>query len=181
MKTEPNNDRNSLRSGTMSNNLIKALVDNYRQNHLSAIKDSLGIEDAHSIWFDLPKLKRFIAMVEEEAKKVNPDTTEEDLGIRFYYASYPKAENWDIMESHPVPEEYAEKHTLVLIPTLKRTNEEGESLHYDFNPLQSNDGEKISLGLSSARKSGPSDDDGGTIGENNGQLIPPSTSIGESF
>jgi hypothetical protein len=69
MSSESNNP---LQSGVMSNNLIKVLVDNYRQNHLPAIKNNLGIEDAHSIWFDLPKLKRFIAIVEEEALKPTP-------------------------------------------------------------------------------------------------------------
>lgn len=183
MSSESNNP---LQSGVMSNNLIKVLVDNYRQNHLPAIKNNLGIEDAHSIWFDLPKLKRFIAIVEEEALKTNPEVTEDDLGIRFYYASYPKAENWDIMDSHPVPKEYAEKHTLVMIPTLKSTNEEGDILHSDFNTLQASG---KSLGLSTAKKagptndggpSGPSDDDG-TIGENQGLLIPPSAPMGESY
>lgn len=179
MSTESNNP---LQSGVMSNNLIKNMIDNYRQNHLNAINDTLGIEDAHSIWFDLPKLKRFIEMVEQEAVKINPETTEEDLGIRFYYASYPKAENWGIMESHPVPKEYAEKHTLVLIPTLKRMDE-GEILHCDFNPLKTDGNDKVSLGLSTAKKGGPDgpSDDDGTVGENSGTLIPPSPAMGESY
>jgi len=179
MSTESNNP---LQPGVMSNSLIKVLVDNYRQNHLTAIKNNLGIEDAHSIWFDLPKLKRFIAMVEAEALKTNPETTDEDLGIRFYYASYPKAENWDIMASHPVPKEYAEKHTLVMIPTVKSTNEDGNVLHSDFNTLQASG---RSLGLSAAKKGGTSNDgssdDDGTIGENHGLLIPPSAPMGESY
>lgn len=179
MSTESNNP---LQPGIMSNNLIKNMIDNYRQNHLSAINDTLGIEDAHSIWFDLPKLKKFIEMVEQEAAKIAPETAAEDLGIRFYYASYPKAENWDIMDSHPVPKEYAEKHTLVLIPTLKKEDEKGETFHCDFNTLQSSG---KSLGLSTAKRNGgpndgPSDDDG-TIGENQGLLIPPSAPIGESY
>lgn len=179
MNAESNNPQ---QPGVMSTNLIKNLIDNYRQNHLNAINKNLGIEDAHSIWFDLPKLKNFIAAIEAEAAKVNPDVSTEDLGIRFYYASYPKAENWDIMTSHPVPKEYAEKHTLVLIPTLKKTDESGKADHYDFNPLQA-DGDNKVLGLSNtkrSRPSGPSYDDG-TIGENSGTLIPPSPPLGESY
>jgi hypothetical protein len=53
------------------------------------------------------------------------------------------------MDSHPVPKEYAEKHTLVMIPTLKSTNEEGDVLHSDFNTLQASG---KSLGLSTAKK-----------------------------
>ncbi len=172
MKTDSMND--SLQPGRMSNKLIQNLIDNYRQKHMTAINDTLGIEDAHSIWFDLPKLKKFIAMIETEAAKTNPDVTEDDLGIRFYYAAYPEHKNWDIMESHPVPQEYAERHTLVLIPTLKKTNENGETDHFDFRS-EDHDSEAMAL---NARTIKIEDD---IIGENNGQIIPPYTSRGELF
>ena len=189
MNTESNNP---LQPGTMSNSLIQALIDNYRQNHLSAINTTLGIQDAHSIWFDLPKLKKFIATIEEEAAKVNPATIEEDLGIRFYYATYPKEENWSIMESHPVPAEYAGKHTLVMIPTLKKATETGEVLNFDFNPFQADGGgSNLSLNARNINPLGNGDgngsDDGGplgddpSLGENNGQLTPPKNSLGESY
>jgi len=158
MNTESNN------SAQMSNDLIRQMIENYRQNHLNAINSTLGIDDAHSIWFDLPKLKNFIATIEEEAKRVNPDCSERDLGIRFYYASYPSNADWNIMESHPVPMEYAGKHTLVMVPTSKGPNENGEICDYDFNSV-STDGST----------------DGTCLGENNGTLIPPSLSFGESF
>ncbi|MDQ1858810.1 MULTISPECIES: hypothetical protein [unclassified Chryseobacterium] len=179
MNTESNNP---LQPGTMSNSLIQALIDNYRQNHLSAINTTLGIQDAHSIWFDLPKLKNFIAKIEEEAAKVDPATSAEDLGIRFYYASYPKTENWDIMASHPVPQEYAEKHTLVLIPTMKKTNETGVAYDSDFNTLQAH-GEGKAFGLSTAKSKSAAykHDDDGTVGENSGTLIPPAPPMGTSY
>lgn len=187
MNTESNNP---LQPGIMSNSLIQALIDNYRQNHLTAINSALGIQDAHSIWFDLPKLKSFIAKIEEEAAKVNPATSEADLGIRFYYATYPKQENWSMMDSHPVPVQFAGKHTLVMIPTLKKTDEAGELHDYDFNPFQVN-GENSNLALNARNFTpsgnggdngggGPLGDDSG-LGENNGILIPPYTSAGESF
>ncbi|MDR6490022.1 hypothetical protein J2799_004573 [Chryseobacterium vietnamense] len=180
MNTESNNP---LQPGTMSNSLIQALIDNYRQNHLSAINTALGIQDAHSIWFDLPKLKNFIAKIEEEAAKVNPSASDEDLGIRFYYASYPKQENWSIMDSHPVPTEYAEKHTLVMIPTLKKVNEGGELIDYDFNPFQNTDGNPLSLNSRSVKGigGGEEDDDDKGLGENSGTLIPPSPPLGISY
>ncbi|WP_137905315.1 hypothetical protein [Chryseobacterium sp. 2VB] len=173
MNTESNNP---LEPGIMSNSLIQALIDNYRQNHLNAINTALGIQDAHSIWFDLPKLKSFIAKIEEEATKVNPAASSEDLGIRFYYATYPKQENWSIMDSHPVPTEYAGRHTLVMIPTLKKANETGELIDYDFNPFQSAEGKSLVL----ANKGTEEDDDTG-LGENNGILVPPKAPLGESF
>ncbi|MDH5036605.1 MULTISPECIES: hypothetical protein [Chryseobacterium] len=180
MNTESNNP---LQPGTMSNSLIQTLIDNYRQNHLSAINNTLGIQDAHSIWFDLPKLKNFIAKIEEEAAKVDPATSEGDLGIRFYYASYPKQENWSIMDSHPVPEEYAEKHTLVMIPTLKKADEAGELIDYDFNPFQSSEGKSMALNARSVKAigGGEDDDDDKGLGENSGTLIPPSPPLGISY
>ncbi|THV56100.1 hypothetical protein [Chryseobacterium candidae] len=176
MNTESNNP---LQPGIMSNGLIQALIDNYRQNHLNAINTNLGIDDAHSIWFDLPKLKSFIAKIEEEAAKVDPSASEEDLGIRFYYATYPKQENWSIMDSHPVPAEYAGKHTLVLIPTLKKADETGELIDYDFNPFQNTDSKPLALNTHSAKGIEQDDDTG--LGENNGILVPPKTPLGESF
>lgn len=185
MNTESNNP---LQPGVMSNTLIQTLIDNYRQNHLNAINTALGIDDAHSIWFDLPKLKNFIAKIEEEAAKANPDTSAEDLGIRFYYASYPKTENWDIMASDPVPQEYAEKHTLVLIPTVKKTSENGVAYDSDFNPFQAN-GENSNLALNARNftPSGNVDADGGPqgddtgLGENSGTLVPPAPPMGTSY
>lgn len=176
MNTESNNP---FQPGTMSNGLIQTLIDNYRQNHLNAINTNLGIDDAHSIWFDLPKLKSFIAKIEEEAAKVDPSASEEDLGIRFYYATYPKQENWSIMDSHPVPAEYAGKHTLVLIPTLKKADETGELIDYDFNPFQNTDSKPLALNTHSAKGIEQDDDTG--LGENNGILVPPKTPLGESF
>ncbi|WP_313002163.1 hypothetical protein [Chryseobacterium gleum] len=176
MNTESNNP---LQPGTMSNSLIQALINNYRQNHLSAINTALGIEDAHSIWFDLPKLKNFIANIEAEAAKVDPAASAEDLGVRFYYSAYPKEENWSIMESHPVPIEYAGRHTLVMVPTLKKANETGELIDYDFNPFQSAEGKSLALSNKSAKNMGEDDDT--SLGENNGILVPPKSPLGQSF
>lgn len=175
MNTESNNP---LQTGTMSSSLIQTLIDNYRQNHLTAINTALGIEDAHSIWFDLPKLKKFIATIEAEAEKMNPAISTEDLGIRFYYATYPKQENWSIMESHPVPAEYAGRHTLIMVPTLKKTSETGELINYDFNPFQSVKGKSLALANKSAKGTR---EDGNSFGENNGILVPPKAPLGESF
>lgn len=174
MKTESTNEQDPLGSGVMSNDLIKALIDNYRQNQMNAINETMGITDSNSIWFDLPKLKKFINQIEHEGKKIHPECAEEDLGIRFYYAAYPKIENWDIMESHPVPQEYSERHTLVMVPTLKKESEEGEIINYDFHTLQNSNGKQVSTALYARGKNPPSEG----LGENQGTLSPPASSTG---
>ncbi len=175
MSTEFTNDRDSNganKPGKMPSDLIRILVENYRRNHLSAINSTLSMEDAHSIWFDLPKLKKFINLVESEARAVNPDVLEEDLGIRFYYAAYPKIEDWDIMNTHPVSKDYAGKHTLVMLPTLKEQNENGEFLNNDFNSLF--DGSQNEI-----QRKGKSP--GESLAENQGALFPPGNPFHEGF
>ncbi len=174
MKTESTNEHDHSGSGVMSNELIKTLVDNYRQNQMKAINETLGITDANSIWFDLPKLKNFIFQIEQEAIKINPECNQEDLGIRFYYAAYPKIENWDIMESHPVSQEYSERHTLVMIPTLKKENENGEIIHFDFNSLPNKRMENLALTSRGLKPNKDTED----MGENQGTLSPPASSAG---
>mgnify|MGYP005692705049 FL=1 len=82
------------------------------------------------------------------------------------------------MSSHPVPEQYAEKHTLVLIPTLKKENEDGELLDYDFSSLSDGDNDSIALALNTNSQNQLVDI---TIGENSGTLIPPSPLVGTSY
>lgn len=159
---------------TIASELVQNLINNYRNNQMQVVNKELGFADAHAIWFDLPKLKKFIACVENEARKVNPEVSEEDLGIRFYYAAYPKAEDWAIMESHPVEKEYAERHTLVMIPTLKKEDETGEMLNYDFSPLEGK-----SIVAMAEKKSQPLKPE--TIAENHGTLSPPHNTKAEQF
>lgn len=179
MKTKPTLEDGTLEAvsgtNTIASELVQKLISNYRDNQMQAVNKELGITDSHSIWFDLPKLKKFIACIESEAAKANPEVSEADLGIRFYYAAYPKAEDWAIMESHPVEREYAERHTLVMIPTLKKADETGEMLNYDFCP--SNEGSALAM----AAKKGPGGSDGDTLAENHGTLSPPHDTKVEQF
>lgn len=176
MKTEPTLEEGSLgaasRENTIASELVKKLISNYRDNQMQAVNKELGITDSHSIWFDLPKLKKFIACVESEAKNANPNVSEEDLGIRFYYAAYPKAEDWAIMENHPVEKEYAERHTLVLVPTLKKEDETGAMLNYDFCPSHFDS----AIAMTAKRSN-----EGETLAENHGTLSPPSDTKVEQF
>ncbi|PIF43190.1 hypothetical protein CLU96_0094 [Chryseobacterium sp. 52] len=178
MKTKPTLKPGALEetsgANTIASELVRKLIANYRDNQMQAVNKELGITDSHSIWFDLPKLKKFIASVEDEAKKANPEASEEDLGIRFYYAAYPKADDWAIMESHPVEREYAERHTLVMIPTLKKEDETGKMLNHDFCP--SNDGSTLAM-TSKAKQ--PINLE--ALAENHGTLSPPHDPRGEEF
>jgi hypothetical protein len=184
MKTNTNLDHLEVEAlelssepNTMTCDFIQTLIDNYRKNHLLAVKDQLGIDDAHSIHFDLATLKKFISDIENETLKNNPNVTDQDLGIRFYYAAYPTVNNWSIMVNTPIGTEYAEKHTLVLVPTMKMEDEQGEMLSYDFNPL-STTGEGEFLAMASARTSGLQ---GNVISQNHGTLNPPNDPKVEQF
>ncbi|MET3537609.1 hypothetical protein [Chryseobacterium limigenitum] len=185
MKTKPIFNGGTIEStgtpNTMSSSFVQKLIDNYRNNQLTAINTKFGIEDAHSIRFDLATLKKFISDIENEAKKVDSGITENDLGVRFYYAAYPQADNWDIMENTPIGTNYAGKHTLVMVPTLKMGNAEGEILSYDFNPLDANtynqennnegQGEIMAMNKSLTA----------ILSQNHGNLIPPDNTVTESF
>ncbi|WP_312902145.1 hypothetical protein [Chryseobacterium taichungense] len=166
-----------LLPNTMANDLIRTLVENYRSNQLMSVKEKLGIEDAHSIHFDLTTLKKFISDIEALSITNNPDIHAEDLGIRFYYAAYPKAENWDLMVHTPVQKEYAGRHTLVMVPTIKRKDDNGEIGNYDFNPLAING----NLGKRAMALGKNSDMESEIICQNHGALIPPDTKKTEFF
>jgi hypothetical protein len=177
MKTQTTSETGTmdlnLPPNTMMQNFIQTLVNNYRNNQLKSVKDKMGIDDAHSIHFDLVTLKKFIADIELLAAANNP----EDLGIRFYYAAYPDLENWDVMNGTPIGREYAGKHTLVMIPTIKRQDENGEMLSYDFNPLTlSGDGNV--LAMASAKNANSESE---IVCQNHGALIPPDSTKTELF
>ena len=160
---------------TMTCDFIKILIENYRKNQLRSVKEKMGIDDAHSIHFDLTTLKKFISDIETAAQQNNPEAKTEDLGIRFYYAAYPKAADWDIMAKTPIGVECAERHTLVMVPTLKKNGENGEPLCYDFSPTHSG-GEIIAM--ASARGTNLQGD---LISQNHGTLSPPNNITAESF
>lgn len=116
---------------TMNSDVIKNMVNNYKDNQLVVINKTLQMDDARAAGFKLQDLKNFIGSIEQEAKKVKPELSDKDLGVRMYYAAYPMNEQ---MKKLGVSEEYGKRHTLVLIPTLNKTVN-GISADYDFNPL----------------------------------------------
>lgn len=124
MKSESAKNKKKPQSSpnTLPISVVQDLVNNYRDNQLTYINENLGIDDAHSIWFDLQTLKNFIQEIEKQANLVDPGISDEYLGIRFYYAAY---------SEEPVPSDYGKRHTLVMIPTKIE-----EGINYDFNPFE---------------------------------------------
>ncbi|WP_419868880.1 hypothetical protein [Chryseobacterium sp. CT-SW4] len=174
-----NEDQSSKKNvvpNTIVNSLIKNMIDNYKQNQLAVINKELGMADSHSIWFDLPTLKKLISDIESKTQNIDPSITDKDLGLRFYYAAYPKAENWDIMEGQSIGKEYAGKHTLVMIPTIKR-----ENLNFDFDPLNSASLKTATTAKATTVSSRLSSLSEESLAQNHGQLVPPHTSDVELY
>jgi len=160
----------SVSPSTMSTDTIQELVNNYHENQLAFINENLGIDDAHSIWFDLDTVKKFIAEIEHQARLIDPSCPDVDLGIRFYYAAYP--EN----PSEPVPQDYAKRHTLVMIPTKRENDGRGVMLNYDFNPFESDSEKDTETALALTAGLGRS-----ALAQNHGILVPPGSSVVESY
>ncbi len=136
---------------TLDVDLIHTMVDTYKKNQLDFINrnpNSKTNNDAHSIWFDLETLKKFVYHIEAISKKT--DTIASDkLGVRIYYAAYPeikteenKFEDLKDFKADPERSQYGNLHTLVMIPTI-----EVEGKMVDFNPLDKNTYSKGLVGL----------------------------------
>jgi hypothetical protein len=170
---------------TMEFDLVKEMVNNYRNNQLNWIltapTSNLAM-DASAIWFDLATLKNFISSI-EEAIALNPDLPTDNVGIRMYYAAYPPIEKWsqpgyediaDLLDSDET-KKYEKLHTLVLVPTT-----EINAVNTDFNPL---DATTYEAGFPTA---GPTavmalTYKGTIAAKNHGRLYPPGDITGEAF
>ncbi|UOX32475.1 hypothetical protein LXD69_10470 [Flavobacterium sediminilitoris] len=128
----------------LSVDLIHTMVNKYRGkqlNCINALNDFKEESDAHSIWFDLETLKKFIYNIEKQSKNKglenNEEITSKELGIRVYYAAYPEIKDWGKYDDlisfqalNPITNKYGHLHTLVMIPTRSRGGKT-----FDFNPL----------------------------------------------
>ena len=179
--------------------LIHKMVNGYKDNQLRYIKGSMP-DDAHSIWFDLETLKKFVYQVEFNAKKNSATATSDKLGLRIYYASYPNKEEmakfsdvrWFLND--PIKKNYPLYHTLVMIPTL---NVDGRNV--DFNPTDlktfTSEGLKsdqkrygdnqnttaTTFGLTGLNRSATTTTPPNTGAQNHGYLIPPGDPSLEGF
>lgn len=177
--------------------LIHTMANGYRDKQLQSIlKDMTDMKyDAHSIWFDLETLKKFIYHIEINTKRVKRSMSGEDLkklgklGIRIYYSRYP---NEIVNNQYPdladLPSDYKKLHTLLMLPTLER-----DGIHMDFNP---DDDKSYTLSKDELKNyflANPTDripalgvfenlrTNRATISQNHGGLIPPADGSGEAI
>ena len=188
---------------TLPKRLVQDMVTHYTENQLSHINNAMSFQkktDAQSITFDLETLKRFIYHLENAAAKDSKyPTSSEKLGIRIYYASYPDQQDWGNTAygnalqgfvGNSTTEDYAHRHTLVMIPTIKNGN-----TVMDFDPFVSDSyvsglnaatdvnapifGLMINMPPSSNQST--SSNNGGTNAQNHGGLHPPYDNLGAAF
>ena len=120
---------------TLETDLIRNMVGGYRKNQLVHINAAEKLSDAHSIWFDLLTLKKFIYHIEYQALDKDNTINPENLGLRIYYSRYPDEMPGEYANLQDVPKNYAQHHTLIAIPTNRRKE---TTTNIDFNPLDAN-------------------------------------------
>jgi hypothetical protein len=115
---EVNNSLEGLISYQLALKMSKEYAVDKGKKYVSVNGAPTLVEDARYVWFNLKKLKNFIAYVERQACLANCDTSKR-LGIRIYYAKYPTKQFMEALNSGltTVPSEYADHHTVFLSPT----------------------------------------------------------------
>ena len=119
--------------------LIESMTNKYQSAQRAAIAEiypDMLPDDARAVFFDFVTIKEFLYQIEVEAGEhdVKPD----ELGIRVYYASYPKRSEWgefsDLItpgsDGTVLPITYENRHTLIMIPAFRKSKDE----IWDFDP-----------------------------------------------
>lgn len=136
-------DYDTITPPTLTTEMVKSMVTQYSGAQLNSIQtaptNAVAV-DARSIWFDLETLKEFLYHIEHNVTKNATQARNKELGVRIYYAAYPKNDkmrNLAATQTDPnfsYNPAYEKLHTLVMIPTI--AGDHGEN--YDFNPLDAN-------------------------------------------
>lgn len=136
-------DYGTISPPTLTTEMVKSMVTEYSDTQLHNIQtaptNAVPV-DARSIWFDLETLKEFLYHIEHNVTKNATQARNKELGVRIYYAAYPKNDKMrDLAATQTDPNfsmnpDYEKLHTLVMIPTIE--GDHGEN--YDFNPLDTN-------------------------------------------
>lgn len=116
--------------------LAKSLSENYVNDNAKKLiskpgsfRTAMVMEDATSVWFSIETLKKFLWKIEQAACE-HPCEPRPVLGVRIYYAKYPDSTGMRSEEElKPVKPEYAEHHTIFMVPTFQQGNQ-----HVDFDP-----------------------------------------------
>jgi hypothetical protein len=150
---------------------------------LVAINEKLEMDDSYSVSFNLDAINNFANSILNESKKVKPELTENDLGIRIYYAAYPQNEGMERYAKEGVAINYNMKHTVVMIPTIKRRAENGETMDFDFNPLDKDTYNRTTSYRTGGLKmmSHGTSSGNAVMALNHGQLVPPADPFVEIY
>lgn len=191
-------DYSSVNMNQLEVDLVRNMISGYKDHQKRYIDTATSLNgtatslnDAHSIWFDLETLKAFIYHTEYQTKQNNNTVQSSDLGLRIHYSRYPKFENWgkfsdlNDLATDSLGQQYGERHTLVIIPTIKR--KDGENVN--FNPLDTNTyvngipfdypGTPSTTTVPSFGITKKGNNSGGSTGsQNHGGLIPPAGGTG---
>jgi hypothetical protein len=109
---------------SMPYSMVSQMINNYTNNQLRAISNSLGISDARAANFNLDSLENYICHIRTLVSSRCPNI--KGLGIRFYYAAYSS------ITEPGVPVSYGKRHTLIMIPTYTSST----GIITDFDPTQ---------------------------------------------
>ncbi|WP_298393618.1 hypothetical protein [Flavobacterium sp.] len=190
-------DYDAQKMSTLDADLIHVMTKGYKYNQLEYIQSKSGTiapKDANAIWFDLETLKKYLYHIEKKSKNVDGTLTDKNLGVRFYYSTYPsndtvqKYDFKDLKDSsgNLLFKDYEGLHTLVMIPTITI----GDQI-LDFNPLdESTFREGFSQKSNYAYRPGeniPNNQTGALAGtrdmsgQNHGTLYPPGPAVGMGF
>jgi hypothetical protein len=181
-------DYSKDKPATLKHSLVSEMIKNYRDNQLVSIQTATANpvpNDAQSIWFHLDSIKKFIYHIEKGFETQKPGA-KGDLGLRIYYAAYPKETLWgtkgyeDIADlaNDPTTAQYGKKHTLVMIPTL-----EIHGVNSDFNPIDpaTYTGFNSPTNPFSNPNYVPMAMSSSVMAKNHGSLCPPALSTGNAF
>lgn len=92
-------------SQTISLDQAQRLQEEYVRTRSEIVNKTLGFEDTRDFWFSLDSVEQYIRYVRSESKKQGL----EDLGLRIFYAAYPK----ESKEEWPNPG----FSTVIIVPT----------------------------------------------------------------
>ena len=85
-KEKPKTPKIEAPEQTIDYKYANSLEEEFKNTRGALIKKYLEIEDSREFWFELEKLKEYIAYVEQEAETLGYN----NLGIRIYNGAYPK-------------------------------------------------------------------------------------------
>jgi hypothetical protein len=198
-------DYDSDPPAVLTTELVKSMVVKYNNVQLNNIQTATTNPvptDAKAIWFDLETLKKFMYHIEHNVSKNYTLSRNKKIGVRIYYAAYPKNERMRALASSQTDPDfsfnpnYENLHTLVMIPTIATD----DGINFDFNPLDAttyngfvnmdsknkysfinNTYSTLSLGTSSAPATTNQSVNNSTSARNHGSLYPPDNITGLGF